>query len=210
MKTSPLLRIAYPQTLVGGKPTQDGQGRQYGCTLLIDKSNAEQMAWLKELLAECQKVLESGWPDPAKRPRIPLHGHDTSPIKDADKNCKVKSGIPYIESNPEFKGHYIIPVNTTQGQPAVVDANKQTILQPGLIKGGDWVHAGVNPYARQRQDNPGVSIGLNGIQWVRPGKERFGGGAPSVDDMFDVVEGQAMAPDDDPFGGVGDEADPLG
>lgn len=211
METSPIVRIAYPQSLVGGKPTQDGKSNQYGCTILIDKKDAQQMAWLKKLIAECQGVLETGWPDPAKRPRIPLYGHDKSPIKDADKNCKVTTGVPYAESNPEFAGHYIIPANTYGDQPPVVGSNMQQIMTPGTIKGGDWCRVNVNPYARKRPDNPGISIGLNGVQFIRPGEERFGGGAPSADQMFDAIDAPELGAGNDPFGDApGDDLDPLG
>ena len=196
--TSPEIRVAYTQNLIQAKRTDQGVDA-WSCTLLIDKQNKAQMAWLTELHTEAQAVLEAQWPDPKTRPRIPLVGHDKSPIKDADTNAKVQSGIPYSESNPEFAGHYIIPVAAYKNRPVVVDERMQDVLDPGKIQGGDWVKANVNPYARTRADNPGVSIGLNGIQFIREGEERFGGGRPSADSMFSPVPGADPAVGDNPF-----------
>ena len=199
METSPEIRVAYTGNIVSGKINDSGT-KSWSCVLLIDKNNKTQMDWLKKLYNEAQAVLVAQWPDEKTRPRIPLMGHDKSPIKDADKNAKVQSGIPWSESNPEFEGHYIIPVAAYGNPPVVVDANHQDVLRDGVIQSGDWCEVNVNPYARTRADNPGVSIGLNGVKHVREGEVRFGGGRPSAESMFGATpEGGGGAVGDNPF-----------
>ena len=181
--TTPTVRVSYPQVFEprafqGGTP-------QYSIVMMFDKSNEAHKRFLQQLKAECEKVLVEAWPDPATRPRIPVFGHDKSPMKDADKNCN-QQGIPLAEKNPEYAGHVI--VRAASMDPVVmVDGAVRPLTDKNSIQGGYWCNVSINPYARKRKDNPGISIGLNGVQLVRS-DATFGGGRPAVSDMFGVTE----------------------
>jgi Protein of unknown function (DUF2815). len=64
--------------------------------------------------------------------------------------------------------------------------------------GGCWCKVNINPYARKRKTNQGISVGLNGVQKWRDG-DRFGRGSYKVDDMFDSGEDDPVNYQDDPF-----------
>lgn len=197
--TTDPVRCSYPQ-LFTPRAVQAGATPKYGIVLMFDKKNKEQMDCLKLLRDEAQQVLEDKWPDEKKRPRIPVLGHDRSPIKDCDKALN-NQGVPLVEQNPEYEGHYIIRANTTQ-PPLVVDGNKQEVLDPNKIYGGCWVKANINAYAYNQDTNQGVTFGLNGVQFHHD-DDSFGGGRPSIDSMFDKVE-DTGADDPDNYA-----ADPL-
>jgi len=99
-RTSPPLRVSYTQSLFTPKTFQQGQKPAYSMTAMIDKAVPEQMAWLKQLYKDAEEALAEKWPDPAKRPRIPLIGETNSLFKDGDKTTD-KQGVPLKEKNPE-------------------------------------------------------------------------------------------------------------
>lgn len=183
--TTPPVRVSYPQVFEprafqGGTP-------QYSIVMMFDKSNEVHRQFLGQLKAACEAVLIEAWPDVATRPRIPVFGHDKSPMKDADKNCN-QQGIPLSEKNTEYAGHVI--VRAASMDPVVlVDGAVRPLTDKNAVQGGYWCHVSLNPYARKRKDNPGVSIGLNGVQLVRT-DSTFGGGRPAVSDMFGVTEAE--------------------
>ena len=184
-RTTPAVTVCFPnvfqmRSYKGGTPS-------YSVRLMFDKSNKEHMDFLKLLAADMKSVLERQWPDEATRPRIPVVGHDKSPIKDGDKNCNGQ-GIPFKEKNPEVAGHFFFNCSKYTEGLIVVDRNKAEILNKGDIYSGCKCKVNINAYARTRADNPGVSIGLNGVQKWEDG-ERIGGGAPSVDEMFTADSG---------------------
>lgn len=182
-RTTPAVRVSYPA--VFEKRSMNGGVPAYSVTLMFDKKDADHMAFLKLLMADMTKVLEGNWPDVATRPRIPLHGHDKSPVKDGDTAIN-QQGIPLKEKNPEYAGHFIIRATSYNDTMTVVDKNKADILDRSQLYGGCVCKANINPYARMRSDNQGISVGLNGIQKWADG-ESFGSGAgrPNVDSMFE-------------------------
>lgn len=183
-RTTPPVRISYPAIFEKHAPQSGSGAPAYSVALMFDKKDKEHMAFLKLLMADMTKLLEGNWPDPATRPRIPLHGHDKSPIKDGDTACN-QQGIPLKEKNPEYAGHFILRAASYGDAMTVVDRNKAEILDRGAVYGGCFCKINLNAYARMRSDNPGISIGLNGVQKWADG-ESFGGNArPSVDSMFE-------------------------
>jgi len=178
MLTTPAVRISYPNVfeahaISGGKP-------KYSVVMMFNKQDPEHMAALKRLKAEAQAVLEQKWPDEKKRPRIPISGHDRSPIKDGDKACD-QQGIPLVEKNEEYAGHYLVRASTDK-RPVAVAKDKSELLEDPFY-GGCWAKVNVNAYAYQKDANQGVTFGLNGIMfWADD--EAFGGGRPSMDAMF--------------------------
>lgn len=203
-RTSPPVKVSYPQSLFKpqyfpGKPQNEQTGR-YSVVVMIDKNNKDEMAFMKQLYADLDSVLKEKWPDEANRPRVPLAGHDRSVFKDGDKACN-NQGIPRKENNPEYAGHWIFTAATTT-KPPVVDRSKNPILDANELWGGCRCHVSVNAYSFVQPQNKGVTLGLNGVQKWADGEERFGGGRPAVDDMFEAgSEGDPANYGDNPFGG---------
>jgi len=205
VETSPPVRTSYiyvvDPTSHPNNPTQ----LYYTCTTMLDKANADQMAWLKKFASAAKTVLEWQWPDITKRPRIPLVGHTDSVIKDGDTTLN-RQGVPLKEKNPEYAGHWLIrAASKAENGPIVVrDANGITTKDKTLFYGGCWCLVNVNPYARLISSNQGISPGLNGVQKVRDDKS-FGGGRPSAESMFGPARPDA-ALNPHQYAGV----DPLG
>ena len=197
-RTSPPVRVSYAEQIFVAKAGEKGGALKYGVTILVDKKNAEQMAWLKQIATDATEALAEYWPDPATRPRIPVIGELASVIKDGDKTCN-KQGIPYKEKNPEYIGNYFLRVyNTTK--PTAVDRNNSAIIDPSEIYSGCYCRVNINCYTFDGETNKGVTAGLNGVQKWAEG-ERLSGGAPSLEAMF----GGAVPAEADPFA----NADPF-
>jgi len=188
-RTTPEVVVTFPQvfkmkSVNGGKPAKS-------IRIMFDKKNQDHLAFLKSLRDDMTKVMLEQWPNEADRPRIPIVGHDKSPIKDGDTNCNGK-GIPFKEKTPEVVGHYFIQASKypTDSNPEadlpIVDRNKAVIMNAGDIYSGCTCKVNISTYARTRSDNMGVSISLNGVQKIKDGERIGGGGGPSVDDMFEA------------------------
>lgn len=184
-KTSPVLRISYPQVFTP-KAFQAGQIPRYGLVIMVDKKSKEQTDFMKLLYKDATEVLVEKWPNPEMRPRIPLTGHDKSLFKDGDTALN-NQGIPIKEKSPEYVGHYLIRANSLQ-KPTLVDKSRQEIMNTDKIYAGCYCKVNVNVYAFDQPLNKGVTIGLNGVQFWADG-EPLGGGKPSVDEMFEVESG---------------------
>jgi len=199
-RTSPLVRISYPQVFVP-RSFSVGDVPRYSLVVMIKKSVEEQMEFMKQLYQDAAEALVEKWPDEATRPRIPLTGHDSSLFKDGDVACN-NQGIPLREKNEEYAGHYIIRAGTTS-KPQLVDKGRQAILDTNEIYGGCFCHVNLNIYTFVQPQNMGVTCGLNGVQKMEDGPA-FGGGRPSVDEMFTAEGGAGDASNYDPFstGGI--------
>ncbi len=184
--TTPPVRVSYPQVFVP-RAIQEGAEPKYGIVLMFDKTNSEHNKFLNMLHAKAQKAMKEKWPDPTKRPRIPIVGHDMSCIKDGDTACN-KQGVPLIEKNPEYAGHFIVRAGSKR-KPGIVDKGRAEIMDKEAIYGGCSCKINLNPYAYDTKGNKGVTFGLNGVQFWGDG-EAFGGGRPSTEDMFQAETGQ--------------------
>jgi hypothetical protein len=69
----------------------------------------------------------------------------------------------------------------------VYDRQRNPIQNPDEIYGGCKVKIAVTFYPYRQQGNNGVGVSLNGVQKISDG-ESFGGGRPSVESMFDLLD----------------------
>ena len=210
-RTTPPVRLSFANQL--WVPKAGDNGVWYSVALMFDKNSSADKAFLKDLRADYEAVLAEQWPDESKRPRIPFIG---GPIKDGDVALN-KSGIPLKEKYPDYAGHWIMSVGTSDqppivGREMVADGTGQMALRritdSNEVYSGCLAKVNVNAYARTRQDNPGGSFGLNGVQKWEEG-ERIGGGRAAVGDMFEGEESATGADNpanygasDDPFAGT--------
>jgi hypothetical protein len=180
--TTPPVRVSYPQVFEA--KSVNGSDPRYSVTIMFDKKNSKHMECLKRLGTDLEKALVEKWPNEAKRPRIPVAGHDKSPIKDADKNCDGQ-GIPICEKNPEYAGHWVVRCSS-KSRPAVVDRDRADILDKSAVYGGCFCCVNVNAYAFDMPENKGVTVGLNGVMLWADG-DSFAG-RPSKEAMFGSVK----------------------
>lgn len=201
--TTPDCVVSFPNVIKG--KTTDSGGKQFDITVLFDKSNPDHVAFLKEYRAACEKVLEE-MPD-SRRPAYPMVGHNKSPIKDADKNENGKGEL-YATKYPERAGHFFISAATYGDKPNTVQRNSDgslsAVMDPNKFYSGCICKVNLNPYERKRDDNPGVSNGLNGVMFISDG-ERIGGGRPSEEDMW----GQTASDSTSASSGSGGGEDPF-
>lgn len=151
----------------------DGGDAKYSVTLLIPKTDAATLAKIQTAIQEardnfCKKNGASALP---AKPTHTLH----------DGDGLRPSGDPF---GPECKGCYVITVSSKQ-KPAVVDAFRNTITDPGELRSGDYGRASINFYGYNRAGKKGVSAGLLSIQKLHDG-EPFGvvGSADDFDDGY--------------------------
>jgi len=94
----------------------------------------------------------------------------------------------------ELAGKVFVRASDPNYQPPVVDRNLQPIseAQRSMIFGGCIVNAYIDLYYSAGGANPGVFVGLKGVQLVdNVNVEKLGGGAPSPESMFEKVDGPA-------------------
>ena len=213
-RTTPAIRVSFPQQLFTPKSIKGGEPK-YGVALMFDKSDTAHMDFMKGIHADMQAALAEYWPDESARPRNALIGETLSPIKDGDVTVN-KKGIPLKEKNPEYAGHYIIRVNSSD-RPVVVDKNRQEIIDSKVVYGGCFCKVNINAYTYDGELSQGVTIGLNGVQKWADG-ESFGAGRPAIDSMFEAAPGgsddEANYNQADPFAkqedSSGATSDPFG
>lgn len=204
------VRVSYP-TVFTPKAMNDRADAKYSITLCFDKADQAQMAQLKGLADSVNKVRAEAWPDPSKRPQIPTHGHDKSPIKDIDTACNQEN-VPLLDKNPELAGHYIVRCTSPGSSPMpVLDQQKDPIEESdGKIFGGCWCNVIVNCYSYDTNGNRGVTFGFSGVQLVKK-DDPFGGGYVDPDEFFDVMDVDGIDADSftsqpDPLSAAQDDA----
>jgi hypothetical protein len=113
------------------------------------------------------------------------------PLKDGD-TLNAEAEAKGRKARPELAGMKVLRSSEATYQPAVVDRNNQPIpeSQRSMVFGGCIVNAFIDLYWSGNLANPGCYSGLKGVQLIdNVNVEKLGGGAPSVDAMFDKVEG---------------------
>ena len=199
-------------TVVTPRAFQEGAVPKYSVVMMFDKANTTHMAEINRLKKELEACLVGQWPKDTARQGISVVANtpvfSKASIKDGDVAIN-EAGHRLTEENPEYAGHYVVRVSGRK-EPHVVGKNGEAI-DPKLCRSGFWYKVNVNAYA-YTGGSGGVTVGLNGLQFIRE-DEVLGGGKPSADSMFGSVEsgGDASqyAPDSttpaQPAGGAADD-----
>ena len=157
----PLARVAFADIY-----EMNDKGK-YSVTLIFEKGID-----LSEFKQMCQKVVQTTWPDKAKRPKL------KSPIKDA--NEPNQSGtIPATEWG--FGDSFFL--RTTSKFPPVFYDKKGNITERPDIYPGCYAFAAIQPFTYSKDGNSGVSTSAVAMQFQKDG-ERMAGGRPEVGHMF--------------------------
>lgn len=188
--TTPEGIFSFPRVFKETAQTKDDGSKSYDIQILIPKTDR---AGVRALLTAVKKVGEAKWgKDTWKKVRQPL--------RDGDKEAGdlTEDGSTKGEKYPERLGHFFINARSTK-PVTVVDRNLNVINDTDEIYGGVKGKINITFYPYSMQGNHGIGVALNGVQKIANG-EPFGGGRPSVESMFDILEVE----DDDDLDDVDD------
>lgn len=180
--------FSFPKVFQSTADKNDKGELTYNIQILIPKSQTNDV---KALLSAIKKVAEAKWGANWKEVRLPLRDGDK------EKNQLTEDGTPKGEKYPERLGHYFLNARSTR-PVAVVDRTRTPITDPNELYGGCVGKISVSFYPYSSSGNHGVGVGLNGVQKIRDG-EAFGGGRPSVESMFDVLDDEDDTDLDDEY-----------
>lgn len=180
---TPVGVLSFPRLFPDTVGKKDDGTPSYEVQILIPKTDK---AGLRSLLAAIKEVGVAQWgEDNWKKVRQPLRDGD------AEAGDLTDDGSTKGDKYPERLGHYFLNARSTK-PVTVVDRSLNPIHESSEVYGGckGVAHLTFYPYAVS--GNSGIGVALNGVQKISDG-EPFGGGRPSVESMFDMIE----ADDDD-------------
>lgn len=178
--------ISFPRLFATTAEKKDDGTPSYEVQIIIPKS---QTADIRALLAAIKKVGEAKWGANWKKVNIPLRDGDK------EKDELTEDGSTKGEKYPERLGCYFLNARSTK-PVGVYDRSLNLITDPNEVYGGCRGKISVTFYPYSVQGNHGIAAGLNGVQKTGNG-EPFGGGRPSVESMFDMLEDDEDADLDD-------------
>ena len=120
---------------------------------------------------------------------LPLMMFSASAFRNGESNrADFKWGMKPCSNEPERypvaaqRGMYFMTVSCSQEfKPRVVDANRQDIIDPGVVRDGTQAYISVNFYDYNKAGNIGVAAGLGPVMIVGDGEVLNTGGGVSVD-----------------------------
>jgi hypothetical protein len=169
--------LSFPHVFTSTKSTNDKGEDVYDIQFIIPKTQREDV---RELLRAIKKVGEAKWGENWKKVRTPLRDGDK------EKDELTEDGSTKGDKYPERLGCYFLNARSTR-PVGVYDRQRVPITDPSAIYGGCKGKIAVTFYPYSQQGNHGIGAGLNGVQKIADG-ESFGGGAPSVESMFDLLD----------------------
>lgn len=169
--------LSFPRVFASTADKNDKGEPVYNIQFLIPKAQKDDV---RALLAAIKKVGEAKWGDKWKQVRMPLRDGDR------EKDELTEDGSTKGEKYPERLGHYFLNARTNR-PVGVFDRALVPITNPDELYGGCVGKISVSFYPYSTSGNHGIGVGLNGVQKIRDG-ESFGGGRPSVESMFDILD----------------------
>lgn len=157
----------------------NGSDPKYSVSLIIPKSDKQQIAVIQEAIENAKERDKSKW-----NGKVPANLK--MPLRDGD------------EERPEdetYANSYFLNANSSKA-PAVVGLEKDKATGKAIPLGEDEVYSGcyarasVNFYGFNAAGNKGIACGLANIQKIDDG-ERLGGGSSAEDDFeFEEVDAE--------------------
>ncbi|HHB13205.1 MAG TPA: DUF2815 family protein, partial [Chromatiales bacterium] len=157
------VRISYPNLFVPRAVTP-GSDPRYSCELIVPANHLA----IAQIQQAYQKVVQEAFAGSQPTGVFPMY-----------------VGEQKYPGDPTYQGMYVIRA-AARTKPHVVDQNVQPVMDPGMIYAGCYVNASVTVYA-YHQPQKGVTIGLDGIQFVVDG-DRLDG-RPSAEQLFRSIPG---------------------
>lgn len=182
--------LSFPHVFTNTKSKNDKGEDVYDIQFIIPKTQREDV---RAMLLAIKKVGEAKWGANWKKVRTPLRDGD------AEKDELTEDGSTKGDKYPERLGCYFLNARSTK-PVGVYDRQRNPIVDSEQVYGGCKGKIAVTFYPYSTSGNHGIGVGLNGVQKIADG-ESFGGGRPSVESMFDML-------DDDDDLGLDDDLDP--
>lgn len=170
--------LSFPHLFKETASTNDKGETVYDCQLIIPKTDREA---LRAVLSAIKEVGEAKWGANWKKVRNPLRDGDK------EKDELTEDGTPKGEKYPERLGAYFINARSTK-PVGVYGRDRSPIVDHDAIYAGCKAKIAVTFYPYSQQGNHGIGCGLNGVQKIADGEPIGGGGKPSVESMFDMLE----------------------
>lgn len=169
--------LSFPHVFKETASTNDKGETTYDIQIIIPKSQRED---IRAILRAIKEVGEAKWGAKWKQVRTPLRDGDK------EKDELTEDGSTKGDKYPERLGCYFLNARSTK-PVGVYDRSRNIITDQNEIYGGARGKIAVTFYAYSSNGNHGVGAGLNGVQKIGDG-EPFGGGRPTVESMFDLLE----------------------
>ena len=170
--------LSFPRVFAQTAGKNDKGETIYDVQFLIPKAQREDV---RALLIAIKTVGEAKWGDNWRKVRAPLRDGD----KEADE--LTEDGTLKRDKYPERLGHFFINARSTR-PVGVYNRQRDVIVNPDEIYAGVKAKINVGFYPYSNSGNHGIGCGLNGIQKIADGDPIGGGGKPSVESMFDMLE----------------------
>lgn len=169
------VRLSFP-ALFSPKAIGDNDNAKYGATLLIDKSDKEN---LKKIHQAVEAAVEEGKTKKFEG-KVPRKWRN-EPLRDGDDEKDT-------EKYPEFEGTYFITARSNNA-PQVVDNQVEPILDQSEVYSGCYVNVTVSSFPYNFEGTKGISWGLGNVQKVKDG-EPLGGGGEKAENEFEAFESE--------------------
>lgn len=152
------VRLSY-QHLFKADAIADGSEPKYSATWIIPK-NHPQVKQVKEAIV---KALDEKFPGKRKDGKWPSVMHN--PLKDGDEMA---------DEHPEYEGAYVLRCSS-KNRPVVMGRRKESLTEEdGVIYSGCYCNASLAAAGFDAQAKKGVTVYLNGVQFLKDG-ERLAG-----------------------------------
>lgn len=170
--------FSFPHIFKETASKNDKQETVYDIQFIIPKSQRED---IREIMRAIKEVGEAKWGANWKKVRTPLRDGD------AEKDELTEDGSTKGDKYPERLGCYFLNARSTK-PVGVYDRQRNPILDADQVYAGCKGKIAVTFYPYSSNGNHGIGVGLNGVQKVADGEQIGGGGKPSVESMFDLLD----------------------
>lgn len=151
------------------RAVNEGEEPKYSICILIDKSDKETVDKVK---AAVNAAIGSNTSTLAGK---------NGQVNKATLKMPLRDGDTDRPDDPAFEGKYFFNA-TTKRKPAVVDINRDPILDSDEFYSGCYGRASVNFYAFNFQGTKGIAVSLNALQKIKNGEPL--GGFVDVEEAF--------------------------
>ena len=157
-----------PKSINGGAP-------KYSVSVIIPKSDTKT---LEKIRAAIQAAYEEG--------QSKLKGNGRSVPALSALKTPLRDGDAERPDDEAYANSYFVNANSGTA-PAIVDADRNPILERSEVYSGVYGRASINFYAFNSNGNKGIACGLNNLQKIRDG-EPLGGKSRAEDDFAEADE----------------------
>lgn len=167
-----LVRFSYANVFEP-KAAQEGAKEKYSVSILIPKKNKTTLEAMKKAIEAAVELGKAKFnnKDPKKLKNFKW------PLRDGDEereDGEVYAGMMFVNASSDNK-------------PAIVDVDKDPILDTTDFYSGCWGRASVNFYAFNVSGNIGIACGLNNLQKLKD-DDALSGRASAAEDFSDDLE----------------------